>query len=121
MDDFEKYEEYMLRLSSAFENSQSYRELALASITRGDYTTVKFQITQELRWYCAYASLRDALQTGEVLASAEYLDEFIAFAFAEDSPYLKSKDRICKIMEWDANKEHMDERIVSRFLDSCVR
>ena len=121
MDDFEKSEEYALRLAAAYDNSQGYRSLAVDSLVRGDYIIAKFQITQELRWYCAFAALRDALQTGSILAADEYLDEFIAYVFAEDSPYLKSKDKVCEIMNWDANKEHMDKRLIDRFIGECEK
>lgn len=121
MDDFDRSEEYAQRLAAAYENSQGYRKLAVDSLFRGDYTIAKFQMTQELKWYCAFASLRDALQTGSILAPEEYLDEFMDFVFGDwESPYLKYREKVCELMSWDAKKEHMDERIVSRFVNSCM-
>lgn len=118
MDDFSKYEEYMFRVASALATSKEYQQLAFDSLKRGDYTVARFQLGQELRWYSAYASLRDAIETGEVKTAVEYQDEFIANSFGVDSPYLPMKAKVSELMNWDSDKVRMDERIVSRFLDS---
>lgn len=118
MDDFSKYEEYRFRQSSAFATSEEYQQLAVDSLNRGDEAIAKFQISQQLRWYSAFAALRDAMETGQVHGAGEYLDEFISKVFSSDSPYLSMKDKVCGLMGWDAHREHIDERIVTRFIDS---